>query len=135
MATTYVLTMNEEQARQTIAALDFWMRMRIGQWKELIDLCLPYEPGKADEYCEKREDAEKILMQARQVVMPDLHGDGHSFGVYNFSETERAFNVLKAVRSAIAYHHKPEGGWTVDFDKPLAVHVVEEMPKCEAVEK
>ena len=36
----YRLEMNEAQARTVIAALDFWMRMRIGQWDELADLCI-----------------------------------------------------------------------------------------------
>lgn len=132
----YVLTMNEEQAKITVAALDFYMRMRIGQWRELVDLCLQYDYQNALEfsaYQSKRDEAEKRLLQIRQFVMPDCPRGG-SFGVYNFTETERAFNVLKAVRSAMAWHKKPEGDITVDFDRPTAINVAEDMPKCEVRE-
>lgn len=128
----YTLTMTEEQARITVAALDFWMRMRLGQWKELVGLCLPYEQNV--EYCDRRDEAELRLMSVRDFVMPELPHNG-SYSVYNFPETERAFNILKAVRSAIAWHNNPEGGWTVDFDRPMDIHVKEEMPKCVAMEE
>ena len=129
----YRLEMTEEQARTVIAALDFWTRMRIGQWKELVDLCLPCDYEHIDEWCQKRDDAELLIMSVRDKVMPELTYNA-SYGVYKFEATERAFNVLKAVRSAIAWHNRPEGGYEVIFDRPMAIHVNEEMPKCEAVD-
>lgn len=131
--TRYRLEMNEEQARTVIAALDFSMRIWLGQWREIIECCMEYEPDKTSEWCERRDEAEAILLQARKIVMPELTGWGHSYGVYNRPETERLYNVLLAVRSAIAYHNKPEGGWTVDFREPMAIHVNEEMPRCEVI--
>lgn len=133
--TKYNLEMNEEQARTVIAALDLSMRIRLGQWKEIIEACMDFEPEKIDEWCERSDKAEDILLQARKIVMPELTGGwGHSYGVYNREDTERAYNVLLAVRSCLAYHNKPEGGVTVDFREPMDIHVKEEMPKCEAVE-
>lgn len=130
----YRLEMTEKQARCVVAALDLSTRILLGQWKEIIECCMDYEPGKMDEWCQRRDEAEEILLQARKIVMPELTGWGHSYGVYQREGTERAFNVMKAVRSAIAWHNHQEGGLTVDFDRPMAIHVAEEMPKCEVVE-
>lgn len=133
----YVLTMTEEQARCVVAALDLSMRIRIGQWNEIVEQCLECDYDNIDDYLRKKEDAVRILEKAREIVMPELQGRmmACSWGVYKFEQTERAFNILKAVRSAIAWHYNPEGGITVNFDKPRAVNVEEEMPKCEAVEE
>ena len=129
----YRLEMSEKQARTVIAALDFWMRMRIGQWKELVELCLPFDREHIDEWCKKRDDAELLIMSVRDSVMPELTYNA-SYGVYRFEETERAFNILKAVRSCIAWHERPEGGYEVIFDRPMPIHVNEEMPVCEAID-
>jgi hypothetical protein len=72
-------------------------------------------------------------MQLRQIAIPALKRN-ESWGVYKFPETERAFNVMKAVRSCIAWHKVPKGGITVNFDRPHPVNVAEKMPKCEVVE-
>jgi hypothetical protein len=125
--------MNEKQARTVIAALDFWTRMRIGQWKELVELCLPCDYEHIDEWCRKRDDAELLIMSVRDKVMPELSYNA-SYGVFRFEETERAFNVMEAVRSAIAWHKNPQGGYEVIYDRPRAINVAEEMPKCEVVD-
>lgn len=131
--TRYRLEMNEEQARTVIAALDFWMRMRLGQWRELAELCIDWEPGHIEENCLQRDELEDALSDARKIVMPDLPRNA-SWGVYKFENTERAFNILKAVRSCIAWHNNPQGGYEVIYDRPFAINVTEEMPKCEVVE-
>jgi hypothetical protein len=126
--------MTEEQARVTVAALNLAMRVWLGQWREIIECCMKYEPKKMDEWCERRDEAENVLLQARKIVMPKLTGWWNSYGVYNRPETERLYNVLLAVRSCLAYHEQPESGTTVNFREPMAIYVNEEMPKCEVVE-
>lgn len=135
MATKYVLEMDEEQARITIAALDFWMRMKLGQWKELIELCMSLADCESvEKYLERGEKAEKFLLQARKEIMPELSDSlYHSHGVYNSRDTTQGFNILRAVRSCIAWHRNPEGGWTVDFDKPVSMHG-EALPTCKTRE-
>lgn len=131
--TRYRLEMNEEQARTVIAALDFLMRMRIGQWDELRHLCWNFgNTAGTQEYETKRNAIDEKLMEVRQIVMPDLPRNG-SWGVYKFENTERAFNILKAVRSCIAWHKNPKGGYEVIYDRPRAINVPEEMPRCEVV--
>lgn len=128
--------MNEKQARTVIAALDFFMQMRIGQWEELARLTPPPPNGNMADYQAARDKAKDLLLQARDVVMSelqDMHSLDGSFGVYKFPGTERAFNVLKAVRSCIAWHKNPQGGYEVIYDRTHAINVSEEMPKCEVV--
>lgn len=132
--TKYRLEMNEKQARCVVGALNLAMRITLGQWREIIESCMKYEPDKTAEWCERRDEAEAILMQARKIVMPELTGWGHSYGVYNRPETERLYNVVLAIRSCLAYHDHPEGGDTVNFRKPMSIYVNEEMPKCEVVD-
>ena len=129
----YTLTMNEEQARITMDALDLYMRLRIGQWDELRKQCWQVEVCDACTYEMKRDAVEEKLMEARQIIMPELTR-GASWGVYKFPCTERAFNVLKAIRSARDWHNNPKGGYEVIYDRPRAINVSEEMPVCEVTE-
>ena len=132
--TKYRLEMNEKQARTVIDALDFFMRMRIGQWDELRKLCWVFgNIAGTQEYETKRDAIDEKLMEARQIAMPELTRNA-SWGVYKFENTERAFNILKAVRSCIAWHNNPKGGYGVIYDRPLAINVMEEMPNCEVVD-
>ena len=135
--TKYRLEMSEEQARTTIAALDLAIRIRLGQWNEIVEQCLECDYDDIDEYLKRKEDAVYILEQAREIAMPELAGKmmACSYGVYKFDYTERAFNVMKAVRSCMAWHENPQGGIEVIYDRPSAVNVTEEMPRCEVVEE
>ena len=129
----YVLTMNEEQAKTVISALDFYMRMRIGQWDELRYLCFNEPIEDVSKYRMLADTIDEKLFEVRQIVLPELTR-GASYGVYKFENTERAFNVLKAIRSARAWHRNPKGGYECIYDRPMAINVREEMPQCEVVE-
>ena len=129
----YCLTMNEKQAQVTMDALDLYMRLRIGQWDELRKLCFEIPVSKDYEYEHIRDAVDEKLMEARQIIMPELTR-GASWGVYKFPCTERAFNVLKAIRSARAWHNNPKGGYGCYYDSPMPIHVREEMPSCEVVD-
>jgi hypothetical protein len=130
--------MNEEQARVTVAALDLAIRIKLGQFGEIVEQCMVRDKENEDieAWCLRRDDAEALLLQVRNIIMPelrDMNSLAGSHGVYSGEETERLYNVLLAVRSCMAWHKKPDGGYTVDFRKPMAIHVAEEMPRCEVV--
>lgn len=130
--TKYRMTMTEPQARLVIRALDFFSRLRMGQFGELIGLVLPVSDGDIDDYKRRRDEAERILLDARDVLMPelrDMHSLHGSYGVYAFDDSRAAWHTLQAIRSCIAWHNNPAGGWTVDFDKPSG-----DAPTVEAVE-
>ena len=131
--TKYVLTMNEEQAQTVISALDFYMRMRIGQWDELRYLCFNEPIEDVSKYRMLADTIDEKLFEVRQIVLPELTR-GASYGVYKFENTERAVNVLKAIRSARAWYRNPKGGYECIYDRPMAINVREEMPQCEVVE-
>ena len=48
--TKYRLTMTEEQARCVVAALDLAIRIRLGQWNEIVDQCLECDYDDIDEF-------------------------------------------------------------------------------------
>lgn len=130
--TKYRMTMTEEQARLVIRALDFFSRMRMGQFAELIDLVISVKDGDIDDYRKRRDEASRILLDARNVLMPELqimHSINSSYSVYKFEDSHAAWRTLQAIRSFIAWHNNPEGGVTVDFYKPSG-----DAPKCEAVD-
>ena len=131
--TRYCMTMTESQARLVIRALDFFSRMRMGQFTELIDLVLPVKGVDIDDYVARREEAVRILLNARDVLMPDLrdmHSLHGSYSVYMFDDARAAWHTLQAIRSCIAWHNNPAGGVTVDFDRPSG-----DAPKCEAIDE
>ena len=130
--TKYCMTMTEDQARLVIRALDFFSRMRMGQFAELIDLVLTVEGDDIDDYRKRRNEAARILLEARDVLMPelrDMHSLHGSYSVYMFDDARAAWHTLQAIRSCIAWHNNPAGGWTVDFDKPF-----DDAPTVEAVD-
>ncbi len=125
----YILNMNEVQAAQVDRALELYCRLRIGQWTELIGLCLDTDD---DDYCEKRDFLEQKLLDARKVAYPTLHGLGHSFGIGKFEDADTAWETHKVLRNKISWTNHPEGGITVDFDSPISFRG-HELAKCEAV--
>ena len=128
----YVLTLNEDQAKITDKALELYARLRMGQWNELIDLCVDL----ADEdYCEKRDQLEVALMHDRKIAYPDLSTSiGHSYGVGKFTDGDLAWEVHKVLRHRMAWTEHPEGGLGVDFDKPISFRG-NELAQCEVVEE
>lgn len=132
MATKYVLEMTDEQAAIAAAAFEFYTRMRLGQFRELVKLVVPYSD---EDWLTKTTDGEDALLEARKILLPDLAPHwGHSYGVYNFPETLDAWQLCQAVRSCRAWQKHPEGGLTVDFDKPIP-HEGKPVPVCRAVEE
>lgn len=130
--TKYCMTMTEEQARLVIRALDFFSRMRMGQWGELARLTPPPSNGNIADYQAARDTVEDLLLQARDIVMPelrDMRSFYSSYSVHKFDDSRAAWHTLQAIRSCIAWHNNPAGGWTVDFDKPSG-----DAPTVEALE-
>ena len=119
--------MNEKQAKLVSKALELYTRLRIGQWRELIDLCVEFSD---EQYCEKRDILEPKLLDARKVAYPELNGIGHSYGVGKFEDADLAWEVHEVLRNKIAWTEHPEGGHTVNFDKPISFRG-NELAKCE----
>ena len=108
------LTLTEEQAKIVSTACEFYARVRMGQFSEIayqtLDLSIP-----CDSYCDRRDEAEKLLLEARKQLYPELHGAGHSYGIGKFKDADLAYDVHQVLRNQFgdgrppfSYHELPE---------------------------
>lgn len=115
------LTLTDDMAKIVAEACEFYSRIRIGQFQEIIYKTLEMNELGADDYCERRDAAEKFLFEAREFIYPELHGLGHSYGYGKFDDADRAFDVYQVIRTGFG---DPRGIYT-RFD---------DVPKIERVE-
>lgn len=110
--TSVHLTLTEEQAYTLWEALETYNRLMMGQFNAVTDLfpARDFDRGKAA----------AALLEARQTVMPELDPRGYH-GIESREVRDRAriaFDVEQVLRHALSWHQHPEGGITVNFDKP-----------------
>lgn len=142
---TVTITLDEYQAHIVKNATEFYSRVLCGQFREISDGVntvqlekVFHEQGEQamheqfDELMERRNKSEDILKDARQTLFRELHPLGH-YGLGYSERTDVAFNVYQAIRYAFAWKNHPEGGITVDFDKPSPVNG-HNTPKVEIVD-
>ena len=114
------LLLTDEQANIVSVACEFYARMRMGQFNELVwhtlDLKIPLE-----EYCPRRDEAERLLLEVRRQIYPALVGAGHSYGIGKFEDADKAFDVYQVLRYAkgderrpFSYHELPKVERMVD---------------------
>lgn len=116
------VTIPENQTSAILSALDFYIRVLIGQYDVFSDsqrMFLFY----GNEQEEKR-DVRKILMDLRDQIIPELHSLGitGNYGIYNRDRDIRAgeaYNIYQEIRYKRASFYHPEGGFSNSFDKPL----------------
>lgn len=109
------LELTDEQAQIVSVACEFYARVRMGQFNEIVmntlDMSLP-----TGDYCTRRDNAEKLLLEARKELYPELHGVGHSYGMGKFDDADRAYDVHQVIRYVLG-----------DDRTPFSYH---ELPKC-----
>lgn len=109
------LTLKDRQAKVVMRACEFYARVVLGQFQEitteLLDLSL-----ETDDYCERRDNADALLLEARKYIYPELHGRGHSYGIGKFEHADRAFDVYQVIR---ALYGDPRGTFSY-YDLPEA---------------
>lgn len=103
---TIELTLTPEHAEIVSKACELYARIKMGQFDEIPFLCLSHQLV-GDEYCARREGAEKSLLEARKFIYPELHGRGHSYGVGKFADADRAFDVYQVLRYALGDPREP----------------------------
>lgn len=118
--TKYILTLSSEQARVVSRACELFTRLHIGQLTELTWELMDFSHK---DFCERRDAAEPLLRQLRQLYFPDLVLPGASYGVGSQShpdlDSDRAWDVYQVLHNVRAWHEHPEGGVSVDFHSPL----------------
>lgn len=117
---TLELTLTEEQARIVSIACEFYARIRLGQFNEILFRCFDVAPL-PDDYYERKEQAERILLEARKHIYPELHGLGHSYGIGKFKDADLSFGVHQVLRHAMGVDRTP-----------FSYH---ELPKCRRVDE
>ena len=114
------LTLTDKQAKVLMRACEFYARVVMGQFQEitteLLDLSLV-----SDDYCERRDNADELLLAARKYIYPELHGQGHSYGVGKFEHADRAFDIYQVIRTL---YGDPRGTFSY-YDLPKAKIVKE----------
>ena len=101
------LILTEDQARVVSRACEFYCRVYLGQFQEIpFELMVGQSMSDAD-WCYRRDEAEKKLLEAREFIYPDLHGIGHSYGVGKFDVADEAWNAYQVLRHALGDERRP----------------------------
>lgn len=110
--------LTEEQVKLLSGICEFYARVRMGQFNEIVwtilDMSLP-----TDDYCQRRDEAEQILLDTRKILYPELHGIGHSYGIGKFADADQVYDVHQVIRYAL-------GHWRTPFsyhELPVCKHV------------
>ena len=69
MTKQYKLTLSETQARVVAKACEFYARIGYGQYSEIL---WNFMDMKNDDAIERRDEAERLLFEARAQIYPDL---------------------------------------------------------------
>jgi hypothetical protein len=116
---TYRLTgLTEKHLRAILKATEFFERISMGQFNELLDVADPHHKLTHEE----REPAETYLALARQCLIPELKSNFAYWSIRSSEVHDDAricYDFLQVVRNRLAWDNHPEGGWTYDFDAPL----------------
>lgn len=101
----YVLELTEDQAKVVACACEFYARVRMGQFNEIVFNLMMDQPFDGT-WCDRRDEAEQILLEARKRIYPELHGIGHSFGIGKFDDADMSFDVYQVLREKFPWNGK-----------------------------
>ena len=138
------MTMDRETAQIISRACEFYSRVLCGQYGEITEeiftsrLCKVHDEEGEEKMHEvfsdlmlERHEATTYIEKARATQFPELHPLGH-YGFGYTKNTDRAFDVYQVLRHLFAWHDHPEGGWTVNFDKPFTKY---DLPEAEFIKE
>lgn len=102
------LELTEEEARLVGRACEFFARVKMGQFGEIVW-------HTANKHCpEDPAAAEQAWLELRKQIYPDLQGVGHSYGIGKFEDADKVFDVHQVIRYALggpvpfSYHKLPK---------------------------
>ena len=117
--TEYVLTLNEDQAHETLKAVELLMRLKLGQYQELVyNLCDIRSAVKADTV----SHIDDTLKYAFSLIYKDKEPTE-----YKDEEWYRLYNLYQVLRKAIHDAEHPEGTG-IDSYEPMQI-TEEPLPK------
>jgi hypothetical protein len=121
----YVLTLNSEQARETLKAVELLMRLKLNQPEGISRAVLDgmYERIGSDEFCKRRDVADMYIKFAFRAIFPRWGEEKKD------TEWYRLYNLYQVLRKAIHDAENPNGNG-VDSHKPIQF-TEEPLPKIE----
>ena len=116
------LVLKGSEIGNVINALDLYSRIWIGQYEHIM-----YEMRwikDCKEIDAREDDLKWLFIYLRNSAMPELsfYGFSGSYGIFSPKRDIRAavaYDLQQEIRYRRAWFEKPEGDYTVDFDKPL----------------
>ena len=115
------LRLTDSQAQVVSRACEFYSRIVLGQFKEIIFELINHDT--VDAVLEHRSEIESLLYEARDLIYPDLHGLGQSYGLGKFEHADTAYDVHQALRilfgdtrQPFSYYELPEAHRYEDVD-------------------
>lgn len=112
------LTLTDEQAKIVAKACEFYARVKMGQFGEIVYHLFLGQLSTAGFY-KRRDEAERLIFEARKHIFPDLQGKGHSYGIGKFEDADKAFDVYQVIDYAMGSPREPYSYY--------------DLPKCEKV--
>lgn len=113
----YRLTLSEDQLRIVREALDLYVRIGLGQFKEVAYV---YDYGCARDVA----DMDKLREALEGASRTQGFGAGGSYGIHSqhiHDVFRQAYDIKQVVRNRMAWERSPSGGYGVDFDTPRQI--------------
>ena len=118
------VTLDENQLNTMLKALDFYARMGCGQFDEMV-----YLEGTD---ISKRDEMDRHFVALKKIML-DLNPNTYT-GIFASKDTYKtAYDIFKTCQHAYSWHKHPEGGMTVNFDKPIQASNVSDLPEVEII--
>lgn len=113
------------QARVLVSALDFFTRIGIGQIEEISHGIYVFGWNYPNEWMEQFNEVREILDEIKfnLIGMPP----NASYGIHSPEipdEIRMAYDIQQVIRHRLAWDQEPNGGITIDFDKPMQCSTV-----------
>lgn len=110
------LNLTDRQAKIAARACEFYTRIVLGQFNEIILELVNDE--NIDAITDHRAEIEELLFKARDLIYPELHGRGHSYGVGKFEHADKSYDVYQSIRNVFGDPRSPFSYYTL----PAAKH-------------
>jgi hypothetical protein len=122
-----VIRLNEAQANLIEKALDFYSRIHMGQFHEILNIPIKHT-NKPLEHCwGHRGGCEDYLLRALKKELTGMDGEYMGISSKDMPNYVRTCKDLgEVIRNGLAWHYEPNGGMTVNFDRPF--HWNKEVP-------
>lgn len=117
------LEMSEQTADRVYRALDFFTRIGIGQFAEVLDLARMGTLKRRDGLTvdlDELERGKRLLDELKYTLLGFAPGASHGVHSQNVSpEVQEMWVLAKALRHRLAWDRNPEGNMMVSYDEPL----------------